>query len=107
MSKKIKPNKFQQTAYNQEFRETAVQLALAGDKPISEVASELGMPVKRLYAWVSAWKKKNGNYAGSKASGTKVSAEDALRTLQKRNRELELEVEILKKASAYFARTML
>ena len=107
MSKKTKPNKAQQGTYNQEFRETAIKLALAGDKPISEIAGELGMPVKRLYAWLSAWKKKNGSYAGSTASGTKSLTDDEVRRLQKRNKELELENEILKKASAYFARTLL
>ena len=106
MAKKQKPNKRSQTAYNQEFRETAIKLALAGDKPMTEVATELGVPVKRLYMWVSAWRKKHGN-SSSKPFGTKGSGEEELRRLQKRNKELELENEILKKAAAYFAKTLL
>ncbi len=43
MCKKTKPNKAQQATYNQEFRETAIKLALAGDKPMTEVAGELGL----------------------------------------------------------------
>lgn len=104
MTKKSKHNnKAPQGLYNQEFRETAIKLALAGDKSIAEVASELGLPAKRLYAWVSARKKKYSQPTGS----SKDSTEDELRRLQKRNKQLEQEVEILKKAAAYFAKTLL
>jgi transposase len=103
MTKKRKPTKLPQAAHNEEFRETAIQLALAGEKSIAEVARELGLPEWKLYSWVQSWKKKNSK----PVSNGKGSAEDELRKLQKRNRELEQEVEILKKASAYFARTLL
>ena len=107
MAKKTKPNMGRRTAYTQEFRETAIKLALAGDKPISTVAVELGVPDKRLYAWVTGWRKKHSDSTGGKGPAAKGSTEDELRKLQKRNRELELEVEILKKAAAYFAKTLL
>jgi transposase len=96
--KPIKP------AYSQEFKETAIKLALVGDKSIAEVARELGISDRALYGWLKAWKKKNGyNTPGS----GKSSPEEDLRKLQKRYRELELENEILKKAAAYFAKTLL
>ena len=63
----------------------------------------LGLPGWKLYDWVKAWKKKEGKAA----AGGKGSAEDELRKLQRRNKELEMEVEILKKAAAYFAKTLL
>lgn len=103
MSKRTKPTKPSQAAYNQEFRETAIKLALSGDKSIAEVARELDIPGWRLYDWVKAHKKSNKQGT----SNGKGSAEEELRKLQKRNRELELEVEILKKAAAYFAKTLL
>ena len=107
MAKKIKkPNnseKQQKTAYNEEFRETAIKLALAGDKSIADVARELELPEWKLYGWVQSWRKKNSK---EPANG-KSSSDDELRKLQKRNRELEQEVEILKKAAAYFAKTLL
>lgn len=105
MVRKSKPNSKQQAEYNQEFKETAVQLAVKGNKPVSVVARELGLPEWKLRDWSRAWKKKNGSITVSNSS--KNLAEEELRKLQKRNRELELEVEILKKASAYFARTLL
>jgi transposase len=103
MAKKKKPTTVQQVAYSQEFRETAIKLAVAGNKTIAEVADELGLPAKTLYAWVGAWKKKNSQ----PSSNGKSSADEELRKLQKRNKELEMENEILKKAAAYFARTIL
>jgi len=106
MAKKTKPNNRQQATYSQEFKETAIKLALAGDRPIKDVASELGLPAKRLYDWINAWKKKNGGTHNTR-NGSEGSANDELRRLQKRCKQLELENEILKKASAYFARTLL
>ena len=104
MTKKTKPTRAPQAAYNQEFKDTAIKLAVAGDKPIADVATELGVSAKTLYAWVSAWKKKSGSHHKSNGKG---SANDELAKLQKRVKELEQENEILKKASAYFARTLL
>lgn len=91
------------TTYTQEFKETATKLALSGDKPISEVARELGIPYRKLYDWVAAWKAKNEKPLKKVASGQTA---DTAR-LEKRVRELEKENEILKKAAAYFAKTLL
>ena len=103
MTKKANPRKAPQAAYTQEFRETAIRLAIAGNKSIGEVARELGLPEWKLYSWVKQWKKKN-----TKSTSTATtSAEEELKKALKRNKELEQEVEILKKAAAYFARTLL
>ncbi len=103
MTKKITSKKLSKAGYNEEFRETAIKLALAGNKSTGEVARELGLPEWKLYGWVQTWKKKNGN----SGSNRKSSPEEELRKLQKRNKELEQENEILKKAAAYFAKTLL
>jgi transposase-like protein len=39
MAKKIRQPRVPQAAYTQEFRETAIKLAMAGNKTIGEVAS--------------------------------------------------------------------
>jgi len=88
--KQVKPG------YNQEFRDTVIKLALAGNKSTADVARELGLPEWKRYGWVQSWKKKNGKVA----TAGKGSSEEELRKLQKRNKELEQEVEILKKAAA-------
>ncbi len=76
---------------------------MSGDKPISEVARELGIPYRKLYDWVAAWKAKNERPLKKPALGPTA---DTAR-LEKRVRELEKENEILKKAAAYFAKTLL
>jgi transposase len=102
MTKRKKPAPTARASSTQEFRDTAVQLALSGNKSTAEVARELGIPAWKLYGWVQNADKQNK--VGSTAAGS--SADDALRQLQKRNKELELEVEILKKAAAYFAKNL-
>ena len=88
--------------YTQEFRETAIKLALAGEKSIAEVARELSLPEWKLYSWVQVWKKKN-----RKVQQSGPTVEEKLKQAEKRNKELALENEILKKAAAYFAKTLL
>lgn len=89
--------------FTQEFRETAIKLAVQGNNSIAEVAVELGLPKWKLYGWVQTWKKKTGQSAAVSIP----AADEELKRLQKRNKELEQEVEILKKAAAYFAKTLL
>jgi transposase len=96
-----KQGKAKQGNYSQEFRETAVQLAVAGDKSVAAVAKELGIPDWKLYGWVSAWKKQHGK-SGEKPG----SAVDEIAKLKKELRQLKEENEILKKAAAYFAKTL-
>jgi transposase len=101
--KQNNPEKPAKASYTEEFRETAIKLAVAGDKSIADVARELGLPEWKLYGWVQAHKKKNGK--AQQQAGK--SAEERLKQLEKRNKELEQENEILKKAAAYFAKTLL
>jgi len=102
MTKKQKPKAPSPTAFDREFRDTAVKLALAGTKSIAEVARELGLPAWKLYGWVNASKEKSGTSSVNSTPGSNEEA--AYLNLQKRYRELEQENEILKKAAAYFAR---
>jgi len=95
--------KQEKPAYTQEFRDTAIKLALSGNKSVAEVARELGLPEWKLYSWVQSWKKKTSN---SKEKSS-TSAEEQLKQLEKRYKALEQENEILKKAAAYFAKTLL
>jgi transposase-like protein len=95
-----------QSKYNQEFRETAIRLAQVGDKPVSQVAKELGIDKHLLYSWIkTAMQKKQSSKRASKEQP--VSAEQQLKELQRKYKQLETENEILKKAAAYFAKTLL
>lgn len=49
--------------YPEEFKQTAIELALVGEKSISAVAKELGVHIKTLHTWVRQHRKKNGETA--------------------------------------------
>ena len=84
-----------------EFRERAVQLARTGDKPVRELARDLGISESCLRNWLA---QADTDDAGD-SSGRLTSAEKKeLAELRRRNRQLEVENEILKRAAAYFAR---
>jgi transposase len=88
-----------QRRYSNSFREQAVELylSLADVRSIREVADELGIHRNVLRRWI----KKAASGAASPAS---ESERAELMRLRKENRVLKEELEILKKAAAFFAR---
>ncbi|MDQ3633390.1 MAG: transposase [Acidobacteriota bacterium] len=82
--------------YDVEFKRNAVQKVLDGQTAVS-VARELGIGENLIYKWKRAFLQ-NGN---GFQSGVHLSENEVLR---KRNRELEQENEILKKAALIFGR---
>ena len=91
--------------YKPEFKEMATEMALAGDKPVSQVARELEMPVYTLHNWVKkARKARAGDDATPSESSPDQQARRQLQEQEKRIHELEMENAFLKKAAAYFAR---
>jgi transposase-like protein len=86
-------------AHPPEFRRRAVELARAGGKPQSELARDLGISASCLRNWVAQADKDEGRRDGVTSEERRELAE-----LRRKNRALELENEILRKAAAYFAR---
>ena len=84
--------KYQQ--YPAEFRESSARLALESDQPMSHTARELGVTVKRLYCWVSA-------YSGSNDASRSVKepACEEIKRLKKELSKVKMERDILKKAA--------
>ena len=83
-----------------EFRQRAVQLARTGDKPVAALAKDLGISESCLRNWMTqADADDNGGATRLTSAEKKELAE-----LRRRNRQLEVENEILKRAAAYFAR---
>lgn len=83
-----------------EFRQRAVELARTSDKPLSEVAIELGISRSCLQNWI----RQDKADAGDNSSGLSGAEKKELAELRKRNRQLEMENDVLKRAAAYFAR---
>jgi transposase-like protein len=83
-----------------EFRQRAVALARQGTTPVSKIARDLGISDSCLRNWMhQADADENGGGERLPAGEKKELAD-----LRRRNRLLELENDILKRAAAYFAR---
>jgi transposase len=81
-----------------EFRRDVVAVARQSDESIAKVARSFGISESCLQRWLALADIEDGKRPGVTAS---ESAE--LRELRKRNRLLEQENEILRRAAAYFA----
>ncbi len=86
-------------AHPPEFRQRAVELARLREKPIAVIASDLGISESCLRRWMDVADVDQGRKEG-------VSTEERaeLVRLRREVRVKEMEIEILKRASAYFAR---
>jgi transposase-like protein len=83
-----------------EFRRRAVELARLGDKPVALLAKDLGISESCLRNWMV---QADADERGSSVRLTSAEKQE-LTELRRKNRQLELENEILKRAAAYFAR---
>ena len=68
--------------------------------PIAQVARELGVNDTTLGFWVKAYRKK----ISGQPIPDGVPDSERVRELERRNRELEMEVAFLRKAAAYLAK---
>ena len=84
--------------YTQEFKEDAVRLALESNQSIIRVARELGIAKATIYNWIRAQEPKEDRNV------SKETEKEELERLRKDNKRLRMEQEILKKATAFFAR---
>ncbi|HET9899224.1 MAG TPA: transposase [Streptosporangiaceae bacterium] len=83
-----------------EFRQRAVELARQGEMPVSKIAKDLGISDSCLRNWMHQSDADDGKNSGQLTSGEKKE----LAELRRRNKQLEVENDILKRAAAYFAR---
>ena len=83
-----------------EFRQRAVELARTGDKPVAVLAKELRISESCLRNWMAQAEVDEGGRPDRLSTAEKKE----LAELRRRNRQLEMENEILKRAAAYFAR---
>jgi len=86
-------------AFPPEFRRDVVAVARKGEAPISQIAKDFGISESCLHRWLNLADIQDG--VGPDVT-VRESAE--VRELKKRNRVLEQEVEILRRAAAYFAK---
>ena len=92
--------KRQYKSYSQEFKEEAVALVTEQGYSVSEAAASLGIRTNQLYGW----KQKQAADQCDHLLNTEEKSE--LLALRKEVKRLRMEKEILKKASAFFAKEM-
>ena len=87
--------------FDEPFRREAVRLAESGTMPIAEVARQLGVHVETLRNWRNEMRERR---PGANAPATVPSLKEENRRLRRENARLLEEREILKKATAFFAK---
>jgi transposase len=90
--------------YTKEFRDSTVQLALNSEEPIRKIAEDLDIKYHTLYDWIKAHRRAKKK---SDKAHEKESIEEELKRLRRENLILKEERDILKKATAYFAKETL
>ena len=92
--------------HSPEFKLEAVRLANESGKPVTEVAAGLGIRADQLHKWRRelGGKKSATGSAGDGSGGKITSQDEEIRRLRQELRIAREERDILKKATAFFAK---
>jgi transposase len=82
-----------------EFRQRAVELARMREMPVAKLAEDLGVSESCLRNWMAQADRDEGR----RSDGLSTVEREELVRLRRELRVAKLEVEILKRAAAYFA----
>jgi transposase len=88
--------------FTPEFKDEAVRLVLKEGVSQTQAASELGIGLSTLHKWLKEHRNRQETNGGEVMSESDVAE---LRRLRKEVHRLKIERDLLKKATAYFART--
>lgn len=95
-------NKRPYTSYTKEFKLEAIRLANESDKPVTQVARELGLRVNQIYKWKQQLElKPDTAFAGS---GKTSDKDTEIKSLKKALAAANEENEFLKKTAIFFAK---
>ncbi len=82
-----------------EFRQRAVELARLREKPVAQIAEDIGISDSCLRGWM-----RQADIDDGRRGGLSSDDRDELVELRRELRVTKMENEILKRAAAYFAR---
>ena len=85
--------------YTDEFKQSAVALVLKENCPTQKAADDLGVHQTTLKQWIREYRSKHGTSKLMAGADWKRRVVE----LERENRQLRLERDILKKATAFFA----
>jgi transposase len=89
-----------QRTFSAQFKADAVKLVVEQRLAAAQVSKDLGIGISTLEKWLSQARK-------SKPKATTETEQEELKRLRKEVHYLKMERDILKKATAYFAKTSL
>ena len=101
-----------------EFRRDVIAVARKSDTSMAQIAKDFGISESCLARWLKVADRQDGlgdRPGGQRSDGSSTvvtpaaaaTADQRLKELEKRNRQLEQENEVLRRATAYFARDVL
>ena len=98
--------KIPRRVYTKEFKDEAAQWVVSGGLVLTEAARRLSIFAKTLANWIAAAKHGKGVKAGAtRRRVTELEAENS--QLKRALAEMKMERDLLKKATAYFAKESL
>ena len=90
-----------QRRFTKEFEDEAVRLALTSGRTQRAIAADLGVGLSTLVRWIS---RSRDRRAADPPSGAEADAAAELKRLRRENEILRQERDILKRATAFFAK---
>jgi transposase len=87
-------------AFTGEFKADIVERCLKGDRSVGQVAKDFDLTETAVRAWV----RQAEIDAGTRTDGLTTDEKEELSKLRRENRRLREDVEILKRATAFFAK---
>ena len=94
-----------------EFRRDVIAVARKGEASVAQIARDFGISESCLVRWLKIADREDGlappAASGDRGGGGAKDESAELRELRRRNKLLEQENEILRRATAYFARDVL
>ena len=88
--------------FSREFKLQAVKMVTEQGLSVREVVEDLGLHHSMLHRWIEQLG--NNQEQASLGSGKLTAEQQELRRLREENRQLRMERDILKKATAFFAK---
>ena len=90
--------------YNDEYKQKVLELVSAGEKSVTQICRDLDLTPSAVNRWIKADKANSGMMTQNSLSETD---QQELERLRLENKRLKTERDILKKATAFFAKDSL
>jgi transposase len=87
-------------SFTREFKAEIVELCQRGDRSVGQIAKDFDLTETAVREWL----KQAERDAGTRTDGLTTTEKDELAALRRENRRLREDVDILKRATAFFAK---